>query len=773
VSASKERRQGVPENRAGSAAASFVLYAVITAVLGRDVISQIGTVIAHDPGDPLLTAAILHWNAHHVPWTDAWWQFPIFYPTRDALAFSEHLLGLSVIASPIEWIGGNPLATYNITMLLTFPLSGIAMYALAHRLTGSAVGAFVAGLAFAFAPYRISHLPHIQILALFWAPLSLLGLHAFLDSRERGGGARVAWLALFGAAWALQGASNGYALVFFTIFIGLWVMWFVVARGRWRDLGAIAIAAAVASVPLIPILRTYVTVHARHGFERSLAEMRGYSADVAAMLCAPETLSLWGWVKVACRGEGELFPGVATFGLFVGGVVSLMRVSHIRNPAVRIASRILTAGAVVYASLVALVAIAGPMRIEAGILRLSLSSLDKLLLIALAAGVVALLISLAARARSSVSSAAFYAFAAVTTWLLALGPTVTLGGTMSGRPGPFTLLSGLPGVTGLRVPARFWMMTMLCLAVVAGFCAARIVAGRSRRVTAVAALMLGVAVVADGWTSGIPAQPAPAATPDASILRGQTVLMIPVEPFPDIGATWLAVTEGWRAVNGYSGNMPRYYDALASAAVEEDPELLEIFRERADLHVVVRQDAALKSFVERQPGAIVTATGPTATQYRLPRRSEAAALSVQSESRGARVPIASVESPCMPGELSLLEDGDEASRWACPSRTHQQVTIDTGQVQQVGAVLYGLGPYHWEYATQLSIETSVDGETWIPARSGSVLGDVIRAGLLRPQSIRAMVPFAPRPARFLRVRPVNQKEEFTWTIAELEVWSGR
>src|SRR5687767_9045620 len=282
----------MPRWRWGAPAASAAIYAGITAVLGRDVLARLGTSIANDPGDPLLTAAILSWNARHIPWSDAWWQFPIYYPTRDTLAFSEHLLGLSVIASPIAWISGNPLVAYNLTTLLTFPLCGMAMYALMHRLTTSHAASFIAGLTFAFAPYRMSNLPHIQMLASFWAPLALLGLHGFLDSAgppsaepapHRGDTTvwagsraeypprtrRVRWLALYGAAWALQAAANGYTLVFFSVFVGLWVAWFVVARRDWRALGMISAATAIAALPLAPIIYKYTTVHAYHSFERS------------------------------------------------------------------------------------------------------------------------------------------------------------------------------------------------------------------------------------------------------------------------------------------------------------------------------------------------------------------------------------------------------------------------------------------------------------------------------------------------------------------------
>ena len=74
------------------------VYTILTALLARDVLGALGTRVIHDEYDPLLIAAILQWNATHVPFTQAWWQFPIFWPAPDTLAFSEHFLGVSPIA---------------------------------------------------------------------------------------------------------------------------------------------------------------------------------------------------------------------------------------------------------------------------------------------------------------------------------------------------------------------------------------------------------------------------------------------------------------------------------------------------------------------------------------------------------------------------------------------------------------------------------------------------------------------------------------------------
>ena len=190
--------------------ASALAYIAITIVMGRHVLAAIASSIASDSGDPLLTTGILFWNATHLPWTHAWYQFPIFSPTADALVLSEHLLGVSVIAAPVQWLTGSPVIAYNLTVLLSYPLCGIAMYALVRHLTQSTAAAFLAGMAYAFAPFRASHLPHIQMLVSFGMPLALLGLHRYLESRRR------RWLLLFGVAWTVQGAANGYYLVYFT-----------------------------------------------------------------------------------------------------------------------------------------------------------------------------------------------------------------------------------------------------------------------------------------------------------------------------------------------------------------------------------------------------------------------------------------------------------------------------------------------------------------------------------------------------------------------------
>src|ERR1044071_2717401 len=142
----------------------------------------------------------------------------------------------------------------------------------------------------------------------------------------------------------------------------------------------------------------------------------------------------------------------------------------------------------------------GPGRIEWGPTRVSAMGIRKPLLICLAALVIALLSSPGVRAAARRSSTlGFYLVAAVITWLLALGPVITFMGVPTGFNGPFAWLMLLPGADGLRVPARFWLMTMMCLATAAGIVIADVVRARKPVTASIWVVLLALGLLSDGW----------------------------------------------------------------------------------------------------------------------------------------------------------------------------------------------------------------------------------------------------------------------------------
>src|SRR5262249_53182289 len=111
-----------------AAFAWFVAYAALALAMTYPLVLHIGTRVPHDLGDPLLSTVVLWWNAHRVPLTAAWWDGSFFFPGNGAIAFSDHRLGVSLIATPLQWAGLGPLAAYNLTLLGTFPLCALAAH---------------------------------------------------------------------------------------------------------------------------------------------------------------------------------------------------------------------------------------------------------------------------------------------------------------------------------------------------------------------------------------------------------------------------------------------------------------------------------------------------------------------------------------------------------------------------------------------------------------------------------------------------------------------
>ena len=84
----------------------------------------------------------------------------IFYPEPRTLALSDAMIVEGVAAAPLLWTGMNPILVHNIMLLGAIVLSGAAMYALVRYLTGSRGAGLLAGIVFAFAPYRVEHIMH-------------------------------------------------------------------------------------------------------------------------------------------------------------------------------------------------------------------------------------------------------------------------------------------------------------------------------------------------------------------------------------------------------------------------------------------------------------------------------------------------------------------------------------------------------------------------------------------------------------------------------------
>ena len=161
--------------------------------------------IAGGLGDPILNTAILAWDADRIAHAfRGLWDAPFLFPHRHTLAYSEHLLGVAWLTTPIVWISRSGVLAYNTAYIGSYALAGLGMFLLVRSLTGRTDAAILAGLVFELTPYRVAQSTHLQVLLNGWMPIGLWALHRYCDTGER------RWLAGFVAAYAVLGLSNGY-----------------------------------------------------------------------------------------------------------------------------------------------------------------------------------------------------------------------------------------------------------------------------------------------------------------------------------------------------------------------------------------------------------------------------------------------------------------------------------------------------------------------------------------------------------------------------------
>lgn len=305
-------------------------YIVISIVMTWPLVLNLTRDLPGDLGDPVFVCwavarAADHWLAllsGDAGAVTRFWHAGIFHPEPFITVYSEHFAIHALQILPVWIVTKNIILCYNLLFFASFVVGGTGMYLLARELTGSARGAFVAGLMFMFTPYRFATLSHLQGLSSQWMPLALFGLRRYLVSGRR--------LALAGGAGAvlLQNLSSGYYLIYFAPFVAAYTLVEMGARGllaRWRVWRDLAVAGLATLLLTLPFSVPYVMVQRRLGYRRPIWEIEVFSADLLAWITAAPKMNLWGWLYTWPRPEGILFPGLVIVVFAMVGVVVVWR----------------------------------------------------------------------------------------------------------------------------------------------------------------------------------------------------------------------------------------------------------------------------------------------------------------------------------------------------------------------------------------------------------------------------------------------------------------
>ena len=244
-------------------------------------------------------------------------QAPIFHPARYALAFSENNYGGAIFGFPLLAAGTPVWVNYNVNLLLAFLFSAWGCWKLASYVTGDPAASLLAGIVFAFLPYKMSQLPHLHMEWGGFFCLEALFLLRYLDSGRR---RDAVLLALF-FAW------NGLACFQYGFFGGLMLAMILLFEaisgkpGRGRRIAGALAALAVGALVWLPFLLPYRTASRLYGMRRGLGEMTFFSGRPGSFLSAGDRNRLYGPLTTRWRSpEGDFFPGLLPLLLAAIGV---------------------------------------------------------------------------------------------------------------------------------------------------------------------------------------------------------------------------------------------------------------------------------------------------------------------------------------------------------------------------------------------------------------------------------------------------------------------
>jgi hypothetical protein len=320
------------------------MFATLTCLLTYPQVLGFATTLPYN-SDPYFSIWRLAWVAHTIrraP-TDLF-NANIFYPEPLTFAYSDAMLLPGIVFAPLFWAGVNPVIIYNFALFLAFTLSGLVAFWLARMVTGNGGAALVAGVIYAYAPYRFTHYEHLELQLVFWIPLLLGVIHRTLPQvRARDG-------LLIGAILGLQILSCIYAGIFAAMFCAVFVPCLMAATDvrHWRALTKPLIAATVVTVALtLPYAYAYTAARATVG-TRSLEQFRLYSASPTHFLSAPQMNRVWGHTAITdplLANEMNLFPGVIAVLLAMVGIFRSTARSRYAYVAGLIFALVMTAGA--------------------------------------------------------------------------------------------------------------------------------------------------------------------------------------------------------------------------------------------------------------------------------------------------------------------------------------------------------------------------------------------------------------------------------------------
>jgi Dolichyl-phosphate-mannose-protein mannosyltransferase len=292
-------------------------FALLTALMFWPIVAHLSSRILFTGGD----GASVMWSWWHIGRQLAHFRDPfstsgMFFPVGTNLAFHTTSPLVAVLLWPVTRVFGVGV-TVNVVELGSAFLSAVFAYLLALRVCGDRRAAFVAGVAFAFMPYRFVHAPeHYTLIQVEFLPMGALALLRICDRPTKWRGVAL------GATIGMAYLTDLYVFTFLVLVVAVLALAKRTSLACRHALAALAAAALTAGMLAAPLAAAQLLA-VGHGDLQSLPGWGGaniYSADaVAWFLPRPEQPVLGRALDPLMSGGGEAYVGLTVLCLAVAG----------------------------------------------------------------------------------------------------------------------------------------------------------------------------------------------------------------------------------------------------------------------------------------------------------------------------------------------------------------------------------------------------------------------------------------------------------------------
>jgi len=760
----------------------------------------------HDTGDPLLNTWILSWvQKGLLSQPSQLFNGNIFYPSKNTISYSEHLLPQAIISLPIALLTGNPILTYNFLFIFSYVFAAYAMFLLVRHLTRDHLSGIVAGIIFAFSTYHLDHTPQLQLLSSGLFVMSFYFLHRFFQEKK------TRYSVLFAVFLMIQALACIYYGLFFISILLIALPLFILFH--WKEIDRSFLLKLItpvfaAGAVLLLVSLPYISLLKNSGFSRSLT----LGADLANYLGASKKSILYGkLLSPLGAAERYLFPGFIAFLLMGFYIFHNRKVFHNIPRFLRILFF-----TVISLSLMSflIIAVFGGMRVNLGLFKISINNIIKPTSIFLLAILGFILLSFtlhffSRKDKQKEKRHNFYLYIILLLWalLLSFGKNFSISGhTTEGFRLPFTWLhEHVPGFGGIRVPSRYGVFVLFAIAVMAGY-GFRVLSTKLKGqhakilVTGIAVVLLNIEFMSlPQKMRFVPAKKDIPLTYKWLSEKKEDFAIIELPFFRAMGKEsvymYFSIFHQKKIVNGYSGFLPPYYYYIR--------EIFDFFPSRESLNVLkslkvkyvilhadmwgekearIRMNRILNEFDEdlklvesfenswKKPWEFSEQFGHDFI-FEVIHTPES--FDEKQLFDWKKIPVSDwkISSNINNHQIQYLKDDNLETRWTTGTkkRTGDHLLLEFDKPLDQAKISIHLASSINDYGVNFEIEMSSDGKEWIYIDGAYSASEFLELMFNSQESLEQNIYIHAKDIKYVKITQVGESGNFWWSIAELDV----